>query len=182
MEIWKPLVGFEGCYEISNYGVVRSLDRYVNTFRGSRLVKGRILKGGGESNKYLNVYLATPDKKGQTYEIHRLVGKTFVPNPSNNPVINHKDGNKHNNNADNLEWVTQKENIIHSWELGKAHNQGKLNRKKIMCVETGEIFDSRDCAAKAHGPEHLNYRSSAYNIGRCAKNGKKAYGFTWKYL
>lgn len=99
-EVWKPIVGFEGIYEVSNYGRIKSLPREKRT-------KGQILK------PYLNRYgyhvvSLRKEAKGKTYclKVHRIVAQAFIENPNNYPYINHKDENKTNNNAENLEWCT----------------------------------------------------------------------------
>lgn len=105
-EIWKPVVGYEGLYEVSSYGRVRSLDRYD---RMNRFCEGRILKLCANRLGYLKAGLCSNDKKKQ-YLVHRLVAEAFIPNPNNLPIINHKDENPSNNNVDNLEWCTAKYN------------------------------------------------------------------------
>ena len=110
-EIWRPVVGYEGLYEISSYGRVRSLDRYVKYSNGQiHLHKGRILSSGKDINGYLmcNLYL---NKNMKKVSIHRLVAQAFLPNIDNLPEVNHKDENKTNNRVDNLEWCTAKYNM-----------------------------------------------------------------------
>jgi hypothetical protein len=108
-EIWKPIPGYEGYYEVSNTGKVRSLTRTVIMKDGKpRPIKGRELKPK-INNGYPTVNLS---KNGtvKTIRIHRLVALTFIPNPDNLPIINHKDENKQNNNVNNLEWCTYEYN------------------------------------------------------------------------
>lgn len=119
-EIWKNIEGYEGFYQVSNTGNVRSLDRIINapTIFGEEthiLKKGKILKGRYSKikrKKYVNyqtVALLKDGKRKQFY-IHRLVASSFIPNPENKPQIDHIDGNPHNNCVENLRWCTQKEN------------------------------------------------------------------------
>lgn len=112
-EIWKDISGYEGYYQISNLGRVRSLDRYVATVgnpSGKRLIHGKILSQSKRvmSNVEDGYYSVTLCKRGvdTLFNVHRLVAETFIPNPNNLPCVNHKDENKHNNMADNLEWCT----------------------------------------------------------------------------
>ena len=109
-EEWRDIEGFEGIYQVSNLGQVRSLDRYVWNHKQY----GKILKQHIKPNGYHQVGLS--DKSGNKYKhmyIHILVAKAFIPNPRNCEQVNHKDFNKSNNCAENLEWVTQQENIQH---------------------------------------------------------------------
>ena len=111
-EIWKPVVGYEGYYEVSNLGRVRSIDKYVNTKCCSkRFRNGRILKGI-KHNEYMWVSLSKDNVKSKK-RVHRLVAEAFLPNPQNLPYINHKDENKTNNISVNLEWCTPAYNTIY---------------------------------------------------------------------
>lgn len=105
-EIWKPIAGYEGTYEVSNCGRVRSVDKYdtVGRFR-----KGRVLKASDNKYGYLTVCLYK-DGKGKSIRVHRLVCEAFIPNENGLPCVNHKDENRQNNNADNLEWCTYQYN------------------------------------------------------------------------
>ena len=106
MEIWKDIKGYEGIYQVSNMGRVKSLDRLDNK---GRKTHGHILKVKHDGGGYCQVALSKNGK--QIYpKVHRLVALHFIPNVDNKPQINHKDEDKENNAADNLEWVTSKEN------------------------------------------------------------------------
>jgi len=109
-EIWRDIKGYEGFFQISNKGRVKSLARVDR--RGHR-VKERILKHHTSRNGYHRVGLNKNGKYPIKY-IHRLISEAFIPNPENKPQINHIDGNKLNNKIDNLEWVTSKQNCIHA--------------------------------------------------------------------
>lgn len=108
-EIWKPVKGFEGLYEVSNMGNVRSVDRHLMWGNQYCLFKGKPKKSFPNSMGYLRTGLSK-NNKGKNYFIHRLVAEAFVPNPNNLPCIDHIDRNYLNNSADNLRWCTQKEN------------------------------------------------------------------------
>lgn len=136
-EIWKDIPDYEGLYQVSNLGRVKSLERYVKHLSGSmKLLKERILviiKNGG----YYRVTLSKNNiKKAKT--IHRLIGESFIPNPNNLPFINHIDGNKLNNSVENLEWCTSQENCIHavytglmSSQSGEKNPSSKLDEKQV---------------------------------------------------
>ena len=109
MVTWKDINGFEGFYQISSDGDVRSLDR----FDGIRVVKGRNIKPNLKQNGYLQVGLRKEGKR-KWFSIHRLVAIHFIENPENKPQVNHIDCNKQNNHVDNLEWVTSQENFAHA--------------------------------------------------------------------
>ena len=105
IEEWRPVVGYEGLYEVSNTGQVRSLDRFYY-----RLHKGKVLSPTKDRYGYLTVTLNC-NGKSKTIKIHRLVAQAFLPNPDNLPQVNHKDEVKTNNSVDNLEWCTAKYNV-----------------------------------------------------------------------
>jgi hypothetical protein len=122
-EIWKDIKGHEGLYQVSNLGRVKSLKREVFHRKGNLNIKERILKphkSGLKNNIYYDVFLSNQVIK--QIKIHRLVAETFLGNPDKKEQINHVDGNKLNNNVDNLEWVTAKENTVHAWENGLCSN------------------------------------------------------------
>ena len=108
-EIWKDIEGYEGIYQISNTGKVRSLDRKVyNHFQ-----KGKELKPHNNGHSYLNVGLYKEGKNEKHAYIHILVAKAFIPNPNNYTQVNHKDFDKTNNCVENLEWVSPQQNMAH---------------------------------------------------------------------
>lgn len=106
MEIWKDIKGYEGKYQVSNYGNVKSLN-----YRRTKTEK--VLKPWDAGRGYLQVVFTR-----KKYAIHRLVAETFISNPNHYSDVNHIDGNKKNNHVDNLEWCTRKHNIQHAWKLG----------------------------------------------------------------
>jgi len=129
-EIWKDVNGYEGLYEVSNIGRVRSLPRevYVGGKTNICIRAGRVLKQGhahGRHYKYLLVCLCK-DQQRSMKRVHRLVAEAFIPNPDNLPMVNHKDENPSNNRVDNLEWCTAKYNS----NYGTAREKMKEARKK----------------------------------------------------
>lgn len=120
-EIWHPCAGFETHYEVSSLGNVRSVERMVNNRlnNGLRKSPSKLLKQGKSKSGYLIVSFCVDGvKSNQT--VHRLVARAFIENQSNKPQVNHKDGNKHNNNVENLEWATVSENAKHAYRVLNA--------------------------------------------------------------
>lgn len=109
-EEWKDIAGYEGLYQVSNFGNVRSLDRIVHPVN-KYMVRGKNLTI--VSNKRYCFTKLYRNGKGQIKYIHRLVAEHFIPNPDGKPEVNHIDENKVNNRADNLEWCTHTENVNH---------------------------------------------------------------------
>lgn len=120
MELWKDIEGFEGYYQISNKGNVRS----VNRFDGVHDRQGSLIKPNLKQNGYLQVGLRKHGKR-KWFGVHRLVAIHFIENPDNKPQVNHIDGNKLNNTTENLEWVTGKENQNHAAKMGLRDNLPK---------------------------------------------------------
>lgn len=129
-EIWKDIPEYEGVYQVSNLGRIRSLDReitYAN--RKTGLYKGRIMKLKMSKYGYV-VFHFSVDNKKKAISVHRLVAETFIPNPDNKPCVNHIDCNRANNKVSNLEWCTHKENVQHSIKCGTFGGFRKRERGK----------------------------------------------------
>lgn len=150
-EIWRNIRGYDGLYMVSNCGRVKTLhatDSYPHN-------KDGILQNNASSNGYSMVALC---KKGiiKRFLVHRLVAEAFIPNPNRLPVVNHKDENKSNNNASNLEWVSQKQNLLHSNVLKKMKTASVKKQQKpvLMYDRKGKFiceYESITMAAKAIG-------------------------------
>lgn len=147
MEIWKSIAGFEGLYEVSNFGNVKSCDRYAMNNGGRQHRPERILKPHPAPTGHCSVVLC---KDGKTYPslVHRLVAQAFIPNPDNKPVVDHIDTNPLNNHVDNLRWTTTQENCMN--ELTRKHQSAckkghpywgrpltEEERRKISVANTG---------------------------------------------
>lgn len=139
METWKPIKDYEGLYEISDCGRVKSLDRWDSL---NRLKIGKILNCCDNGSGYMIVNLKAFGKQN-IKTIHRLVAEAFIPNPNNLPCVNHKDGNKQNNNVDNLEWCTHSENMKHAFRTGLSfqkkgefNSQHKLTQDDVDYIRT----------------------------------------------
>ena len=121
IEEWRPIEGYEGLYEVSNTGQVRSLDRYVKNNYSYRLQKGKVLSPEKNKDGYLLVSLCCNGKQNLR-TVHRLVAQAFIPNPNNLPQVNHKDENKSNNRVDNLEWCDQAYNNLYGTRQERYRN------------------------------------------------------------
>ena len=132
-EIWKPIPGFEDRYEISNFGRVKSLPKYTYSRGYPQLRKEKILKPRKDGGGYLCVVLSDGNGIIKEFKVHKLVGMVFVSNDLMLPLINHKDENRQNNKADNLEWCNNAYNVKYSAKpLTEEHKQKlrKPRRKK----------------------------------------------------
>lgn len=183
--IWEPIKGYEGLYEVSEHGVIRSCARYIKTnirHVDTRLIEGRFLKQNTKRNGYKTVDLCK-EGKVKTVLVHRIVATAFCPNPHGYRFVNHIDSNRANNDSSNLEWVSSSENRMH----GIKHGNVTFTARPIMCIENGMVFDAPQQAAewiKAHYPDRIKgkIRVAAQNIRSACKGLKHtAYGFTWEH-
>lgn len=159
-EIWKPVQGFEGLYEVSNYGRVKSIGSYNTCKRG-------ILKPMTDSDGYLHIRMYNSGVS-KDVSIHRLVAIAFIPNPNNYKYVNHKDENVKNNNVSNLEWCTNSYNLIYS--------RGK---KIAQYSKEGELIKTFNCIADAS----KEYNIPTTNISKCCKGKRFSAGkYIWKYV
>lgn len=144
---WLPIKNYEGLYEVSDTGEVRSVDRVLSvTNQKERLFKGKLIyQDLNVQVGYKQVSLWKNNKKTNLY-IHRLVAEAFIPNPSNKPDVNHIDGNRQNNHVSNLEWVTPKENSQHAISTGLQVYTHRLTKEEFIdCLHdviNGESYQS----------------------------------------
>ena len=147
-EIFKDITGYEGIYQISNLGNVKSFVR--------NKLNGKILKQvNNKANNlgHLQVGL-TKNYNRKFFYVHRLIAQAFIPNPNNHPFINHINGVKTDNRIENLEWCTNQQNIIHSIEIGlKTTAKGDESKltKKVIDINTGQIYPSTSTLANIIG-------------------------------
>jgi len=135
--IWKPISGCSGYYEVNNYGEVRSVGR-LNKL--GNYIHGKVLSCSPNSQGYKH-FRAFVDGKKKVLKAHRCVALEFIPNPENKPFVNHKDGNKSNNQISNLEWATASENQKHAYKTGlKSQPKGcKHANSKLTKFDVNEI-------------------------------------------
>lgn len=146
-EEWRNIPGYEGLYQVSNIGRIRSLDRLVMKWNGMRIVHSQIISQIRSGNGYMSVTLSRDGKKHQV-TVHRLVAISFLDNPNNLPTINHKNGIRDDNRVDNLEWCSYSENNKHAFRVLGRNNSHAV---PVRCIETGDVFSSMTDAAQAFG-------------------------------
>lgn len=186
MEKWKDIPGYEGLYQVSTSGRVKATQRII-LYRNGKIIhrKERILSLANSYGQYYTVGLIK-NKKHKTWNVHRLVAMTFIPNPNNLPCINHKDENKYNNLVDNLEWCSYSYNTKYNNSMRvridtRNHNQSRGCEKKVYQYNLEDnlikVWDSVKSISR-----ELGYKAS--NISSCCLNKqyrKTAYGYKWTY-
>ena len=185
-EIWKDILGYEGFYQVSNLGRVRSVDRIVKGCFGSiQHKKSVILAPAINTAGYYSVAL-TKNAKGKTFRVHRLVAEAFIPNLGNYPIINHKDENKLNNNVKNLEWCTYSYNTVYNNSMAKRQSVKNKNssygcEKKVYQYNIdGHLIKIWKSLMEVSREIHVPWS----NIANCCRGGKyrhTAYGYKWSY-
>jgi len=184
MEQWKPILGYEGFYEVSDLGRVRSVERIVKSSSrngGQRRRPSKILRQNPKKEGYLAICLSK-DGKVKTHLVHRLVAEAFCPKGEGQEQVNHINYNRSDNRAINLEWCTCLENNRHSEER-RGHALRK-HRKMLLCLETGEVFDGSYQAAEWVNSQRGytgNLPCMSRRIRGAATNyTKTAYGYHWE--
>lgn len=189
-EIWKDIKDYEGLYQVSNLGRVKRLEWKRFSLDKWQTMKEKILKQTISTTGYWHISL---NKNGNhnTYKVHRLVARAFIPNSDDLPCINHKDNNPLNNKVENLEWCTYKYNNYK--DHNKKLSQSRLGKKasdetrqklrdsnpkmlSVQCIETEIIYKSINEASRKTGVD----ASSISKV--CKGKYKTAGGFHWKYV
>lgn len=192
MERWKDIDGYEGIYQVSSEGRVKSINH--KNHRGN-MIYGQILKLKHETNGYLRVNLVK-DGHAKQYSVHRLVAKAFIPNPQNLPTVNHKDEDKTNNAVSNLEWLSVEDNIRYGTGVKRSRqnrNMKKMGEKISITkrakgqtrpiiqydLNMNEVarYDSIQEAARANNIWHTGISIALHHTYGC----KTYKGYIWKY-
>ena len=172
-EVWKPVVGRENAYEVSNLGRLRSIDRIVF----GKHLKGKILQECRDQHGYSTVILSYCGHRHSTRR-HRLVAEAFIPNPERKRDVNHLNGNKSDNRVENLEWTTHRENTDHAWGTGLTPHPPKEECRPIEKILEGKVIDTYLSIKEASEKTGVNSTS----ICKCCKGKRKsAGGFLWRY-
>jgi len=174
MEIWKDIKNYEGLYQVSNWGRVKSLGNGKSNNSKERVIQPIKSKYG-----YLQVGLHKNGKM-KTFKVHRLVATAFLENQENKPEVNHIDEDKTNNSVENLEWVWHRDNCnhgTHNERVAKALTNGKQSKLVLQFTLDGEFV--REWSSIAECGRNGFYSSAVCN---CCQGKKPQYkGFTWKY-
>lgn len=182
-EIWKDIKNYEGLYQVSNLGRIKSLTKFINNnpknIKIGYYTKEKILKPFYNPKGYQLVRLYK-NNKNYTKKIHRLVAEAFIPNYENKSQVNHIDGNKQNNKVENLEWCTNQENQKHSWEHNlhkrRIGKENKLSKVVYQYDLKGNFIKVWNSVEEARKTLHISNISSV-----CNKKRNSAGGYIWEY-
>lgn len=184
MEIWKDILGYEGLYQISSLGRVKSLERLKENHTKIQVVPEKIKSLRKIKQGYLLVDLYKNNIQ-TTFRVHRLVADNFLINYENKETVNHINGDKADNRVSNLEWATPKEQNEHFYKNNLKSDasirksiaaMNKANSKKVLCIEDNIIYDSVMDAARKNNISDTLIRKCIYGKNKTAK------GKTWKYI
>jgi len=193
-EIWKPVKGYEGCYEISNFGRVKSVYREIHRRKmGIKIVYEHFLEPRKNINGYYIVCLHKQGERQKTKQLHRLIAEAFIPNPENKPFIDHINGDRGDYRIENLRWCTHKENM--NFALARKHlSEAKMGEKNGMYGTSGSKSPSYkgvlqydlhgNFIKKYYGIAEAQRETSVQfkNISKVCKGERNsAGGFIWRY-
>lgn len=202
--MWKDIKNFEGYYQVSDNGEIKSLDRYIHFKYKDRFYKGDVIRQQIGSNGYKIVKLHK-GKKSYTFTVHKLVAEHFIKKPSYTVCVNHKNGNKLDNRAKNLEWVTYRDNNIHALKNGlrKPKPKGILphNTIKVVMFDNDNIIAIKETSKEmaqfvidnfkvkgtqdtiARGIRNVCKQNEiGFNNIKSTRRRKTAYGYKFSYL
>ena len=180
MEIWKDIPGYEGLYQASNLGRIKSLPR-----KGTHVQEEHILKQIVRRKGYCELALMKNCKR-KHFVVHRLIALTFIPNPYNLPQIDHIDDNKQNNRVENLQWITNADNMAKAWRTGARSLEKTYKRGKDNCCARivnqydlqGNFIKKWYCIKDIENELKFDNR----NISACCRHKRPtAYGYKWEY-
>lgn len=184
-ELWKAIPGYENYYEASNLGNVRSIDRTVKQkcrHGGYRTVtyQSKVLKTYNKKYKRSNIsqrkqVVLSVNMKTKTYDLHKLIALTWIPNPKKLDTVNHKDGNTFNNNIKNLEWISKADNNRHAFRKGIVKTQKLVAMLDPHTLKIIKVFPGESEACRRIGV-------SQGKVGRAARENYKSGGYRWKYV
>lgn len=182
MEEWRYIEGYEGLYQVSNEGRIKSLNREIVYKDGrKKILPEKILHNFLSDLGYYHVMLS---KNGipKRYKVHRLVAKAFIPNPNDLPIINHKDENPKNNTVENLEWCTQDYNIHYGTMIERGRekqiNRSDLSKEVKQYTLDGALVGEYKSASEVER-KHPQFKTSS--VTRCCRNNQIYKGYIWKY-
>lgn len=177
-EIWKDVLGFEGYYQVSNLGRVKSLSRFVNRLRGKKFINEKIKINKSSHAKYMLVQLIKDGKNHQKL-LHRLLAEAFIPNPNNYPCVNHINAQKKDNRLENLEWCTYSQNNRHAYDLNLKKGR---NRKPVLQFDkSGNLLNRFVSTYEAYKQTAIRHISEVANEKTASKYYQSAGGYVWKY-
>lgn len=184
-EIWKPIPGYEGYYEASTKGCIRSVDRTIilkDRLGNDRpsLYKGRILKPCSKTYERSNIkqrfqVALSIDSKLKTWDVHKLIALTFIPNPSNHDTVNHIDGDTFKNHIENLEWISKADNNRHAFRNGLVKTQKLIAQIDPNTMQIIKVYPGESEACRRMGVLQGKIRTAM-------QNNWKLHGFYWKYV